>query len=98
MKTGIRRAVFAWYSSYGGYAATASFHNRARSASSLTSRTRIAWTAAWARISTVGVARRLFTHTGVVGAPPTEPTRTEVAPALTRINGVLRIAPGLLPV
>src|SRR5262245_38974704 len=32
--TGITRVVFAWYSSYGGNAATASFQSRARSAAS----------------------------------------------------------------
>src|SRR4030095_139763 len=36
--TGISRVVFAWYSSYGGNAATASFHSRARSEASSTSR------------------------------------------------------------
>src|SRR5438034_998434 len=53
------KVVSAWYSSYGGYAATASFHSRARSASSLTSRTRIVWTVVWSRSSTAGLARRL---------------------------------------
>src|SRR5260370_661394 len=80
MNTGIRRVVFAWYSPYGGYAATASFHSRARSASSLTSRTHIAWTAAWSRISTAGLARRLYTPTRCVGAPPTQPPATSADP------------------
>lgn len=39
--TGIFRSVRVWYSSYGGYASTARAHNRSRSASSSTSRTRM---------------------------------------------------------
>src|SRR5882724_9165682 len=75
-KSGIFRVVLFWYSAYGGNAATAISQSRARSASFSTSRTRIAWSAAWSRISTAGFARRLCTQTGCVGSPPCDPTRT----------------------
>src|SRR6185369_12967550 len=64
MKTGSFRVVFFWYSAYGGKSATAAAHSRARSASSLTSRTRIGCTTVWSRISTAGCARRLWNQTG----------------------------------
>ena len=76
MNTGILREVLAWYSAYGGNASTESAQTRSRSASSWTSRTRMVWTSVASRISTSTSLRRLYTHTGFVGAPPWEATST----------------------
>src|SRR5260370_612081 len=69
MNTGMRRVVFAWYSSYGGDAPTASFHNPTRPASSLTSPARIARTPAGSRSSTAWFTGRVVTPPRLRGAP-----------------------------
>ena len=89
-KTGIRRAVRSSYSASGGNTATASFQSRARSAWSATRHPHRSHHRLIA-ISTSGLTHRLCTQRGRC-APPCDPTNITV-PSLTRIRGVLRIAP-----
>ena len=85
-KTGISRSVLVWYSAYGGYASTASFHQLSRSAPEISRAVPVNVFSPSCTV-TAGLALTLKYHYGCFGSPPLEATMAYFPSDSTRISG-----------